>query len=78
MIPSWFTVLLHFCLLDQFFTDSAATVMRATEHQIVSSCHSVCEEEKAQSLNLSMKSKTCSLDLYNRYSTHNVFIFWRN
>ena len=38
------------CLLDQFATDAAATVIRATGHQMVSLCRSVCEEEKAQLL----------------------------
>ena len=40
----------HFCLLDQFVTDPAATVTSATGHQMVSMCPSVCEEEKAQLL----------------------------
>ena len=40
----------HFCLLDQFVTDPSATVIRATGHQMVSLCRSVCEEEKAQLL----------------------------
>ena len=38
------------CLLDQFVTDPAATVIRATGHQMVSLCRSVSEEEKAQLL----------------------------
>ena len=40
----------HLCLLDQFVSDPAATVIRATGHQVVSECRSVCEEEKAQLL----------------------------
>ena len=40
--------LLHFCLLDQFATNPVATVIRATDHQMVSWYRSVCEEEKAQ------------------------------
>ena len=40
----------HLCLLDQFVTDPAATVIRARGHQMVSLCCSVCEEEKAQLL----------------------------
>ena len=46
----------HFCLLDQFVTDLAATVIRATGHQMVSLCRSVCEEEKAQLLSPLMNS----------------------
>ena len=43
--------LLAFLLFaDQFGTDPAATVIRATGHQLVSLCRSVCEEEKAQLL----------------------------
>ena len=38
------------CLLDQFVTGPAATVIRATGHQMVSLCRSVCEEEKPQLL----------------------------
>ena len=38
------------CFLDQFVTDPAATVIRATGNQTVSLCRSVCEEEKAQLL----------------------------
>ena len=41
----------HFsCLLDQFVTHPAATVVGATGHQMVSLCRSVCEEDKAQML----------------------------
>ena len=40
----------HLCFLDQFVTDPAATVIRATGHQMVSLCRSVCEEEKSQLL----------------------------
>ena len=36
----------HLCLLDRFFTDPVATVIRATGHQMVSLCRSACEEEK--------------------------------
>ena len=45
-----------FCLLDQFMTDPAATVIHATGHQSVSLCRSVCEEEKAQLLSPLMNS----------------------
>ena len=39
----------HFCaLLDQFVTDPAASVIRASGHHNVSLCRSVCEQEKAQ------------------------------
>ena len=41
---------------DQFVTDSAATVIRATGHQMMSLCRSVCEEEKAQLLSPLMSS----------------------
>ena len=44
------------CLLDQFATDPAATVIRAIGHQMVSLCRSVCEEEKAQLLSPLMNS----------------------
>ena len=40
----------HLCLLDQFVTNPAATVIRATGLQMVSLCRSVCEEEKTQLL----------------------------
>ena len=46
----------HLCFLDQFFTHPAATVIRATGHQMVSLCRSVCEEEKAQLLSPLMNS----------------------
>ena len=32
----------YFCLLDQFVTDPAATVIRANSHHLVSLCRSVC------------------------------------
>ena len=44
-------------LLDQVVTDTAATVIRATGHQMVSFCRSVCEEEKAQLLSPIMTSQ---------------------
>ena len=44
------------CLLDQFVTDHAATVIRATGHQMVHFCRSVCEEEEAQLLSPLMNS----------------------
>ena len=44
------------CLLDQFVTGRAATVIRATGQQMVSLCRSVCEEEKAQLLSPLMSS----------------------
>ena len=41
---------------DQFGADPAVTVIRATGHQLVSLCRSVCEEEKAQLLSPLMNS----------------------
>ena len=46
----------HLCLLDQFVTDPAATMIRATGHQMVALCPSVCEEEKEQLLSPLMNS----------------------
>ena len=46
----------HSCFLDQSVSDPAATVIRATGHQIVSLCRSVCDEEKAQLLSPLMNS----------------------
>ena len=46
-----------FCLVDQFVTHRAATVFRATVHQMVFWCHSVCEEEKAQLLSPLVKNQ---------------------
>ena len=46
----------HLSLLDQFVTNPAATVIRATAHQMVSFCHSVCEEGKAKLLSPIMNS----------------------
>ena len=46
----------HLRLLDKFVTDPATTVIRATGHQMVSLCRSVCEEEKAQRLSPPMNS----------------------
>ena len=40
----------HLCILDQFITDPAATVIRATGHQMVSLCRYACEDDKAQLL----------------------------
>ena len=40
------------CFLDQFVTDLAATVIRATGDQMVSLCCSVCEEENTTSASL--------------------------
>ena len=40
----------HLRLLDQFVTNPPATVVRATGHEMVPLCRSVCEEEKAQLL----------------------------
>ena len=49
IVPSWLQVSTIFiCIVDQCGTDPAATVIRATDHQLVSLCRSVCEEEKAQ------------------------------
>ena len=50
----FFTIFLGFT--DQLGTDPAATVIRATGHQLVSLCRSVCEEEKAQLLSPLMNS----------------------
>ena len=50
----FFTMFLSFP--DQFVTDPAATMIRATGHQMVSLCRSVCEEEKAQLLSPLMNS----------------------
>ena len=44
------------CLLDQFLTDPDATVIRATGHQRVLLCRSVCEEENAELLSPLMNS----------------------
>ena len=46
----------YFFFADQFVTDPPATVIRATGHQMVSLCRSVCEEEKAQLLSPLMSS----------------------
>ena len=45
----------YLSLLDQFVTDPATTVIRATGHQMMSLCCSGCEEEKAQFLSPLMK-----------------------
>ena len=51
IVPSWLQVFTIFnCIVDQFVADPAATVIHATGHQLVSLCHSVCEEEKSQRL----------------------------
>ena len=47
LAPSFYHISLF---VDQFVTDPAATVIRATGHQMVSLCRSVCEEEKAHLL----------------------------
>ena len=39
-----------FASFNQFLTNPAATVIRATGHQMVSLCPSVCEEKRAQML----------------------------
>ena len=44
------------CVVDQFVTDAAVTVIRASGHQMVSLWRSVCEEEKAQLLSPLMNS----------------------
>ena len=41
---------------DQFMTDPASTMIRATGHQLVSLCRSVCAEEKTQLLSPLMNS----------------------
>ena len=50
----FFTIFIVFA--DQFGVDPAATVIRATGHQLVSLCRSVCEEEKTQLLSPLMSS----------------------
>ena len=50
----FFTIFIGFA--DQFGTDPAATMIRATGHQMVSLCRSVGEEEKAQLLSPLMNS----------------------
>ena len=40
----------HFCFLDQFVNDPAATVIRAAGHQMVPFCCLMCQEGKAQLL----------------------------
>ena len=42
--------------LDQFSADPASTVIQTTGHQLGTLCKAVCEEEKAQILDLLMKS----------------------
>ena len=57
IVPNWrqvFTIFIWFA--DQFGTDPAATVIRATGHQMVSLCRAVCEEERAQLLSPLMNS----------------------
>ena len=57
IVPSWLQVLTIFIwFADQFGTDPTATVIRATGHQLVSLCRSLCEEEKAQLLSPLMNS----------------------
>ena len=57
IVPSWRQVLYHFVwFADQFGTDPAATVIRATGHQMVFLCRAVCEEERAQLLSPLMNS----------------------
>ena len=46
----------HLCVLDQFVTNPAATVIHATGHQTVFLCHSVPEDEKVQLLSPLMNS----------------------
>ena len=46
----------YFFFADQFVTDPAATVIRATGRQMASLCCSFCEEEKAQLLSPLMSS----------------------
>ena len=53
LTPNFYHIL---CLLDQFVTDPAATVIRATGHPMVSLCGSLCEEEEAQLLSPLMNS----------------------
>ena len=46
----------YFFFADQFVTVPAATVIRATGHQMVLLGRSICEEEKAQLLSPLMSS----------------------
>ena len=56
-VGSKFLPVLFLCRsVDQFVTDPAATVIRATGHQMVSLCRFVSEEEKAQLLSPLMNS----------------------
>ena len=63
-----FTIFLS--VTDQFVTDPAATLIRATGHQMVSLCRSVCEEEKAQLLSPLMNS------LYFAPFEFSGIVFW--
>ena len=56
IVPSWRQAFTISLFADHFGTDPAATVIRATGHQLVSLCRSVCEEEKAQLLSPLMNS----------------------
>ena len=56
-VPGWLQVCTIFIwFADQFGTDLAATVIRATGHQLVLLCRSVCAEEKTQLLSPLMNS----------------------
>ena len=48
---------LCFVILDHFNDDPVATPIRATGHQLVTLCRSVCAEERAQILEPIMSSK---------------------
>ena len=60
----------NFCPSNQFVTDPAATVIRATGHQMLSLCRSVCEEEKAQLLSPLIDSQ-----YFPTQSGSTVFVF---
>ena len=51
--------------LDHFAVDSAITPVRATGHQLVTLCRSVCAEERAQILNPLMGSKCLTMCCYS-------------
>ena len=62
-VPLCFKVIHQFCFFHPFVTDSAAIVVLATGHQIVSLCGSICEEEGSQLLILLLNIETFRLDL---------------
>ena len=55
LVPCGFLISLN--CLDHFLVDPAITPVRATGHQLVTLCRSVCAEERAQISDLLMGSK---------------------